>query len=171
HSYGVDDIPVVIADKSFDEAGELVIDDGGNEVGFLGDVVTVNGVAGARLEVTTQLVRLRILNASTARTYSLGLPEQEMLLIASGGGLLRAPLEVTQVRLSRVSGPRCWWLSSRARRCGCTPTTRTWVRWRHRSRSVPMMRSTCSPWSLPRSSPPRPRSPSSWPRSAWTPAR
>src|SRR5690625_4154539 len=100
HTYGVDDVPGVIADKSFDEAGELVIDDGGNEVGLLGDVVTVNGVAGARLEVTTGLVRLRILNASTARTYSLGLPEQEMVLIASDGGLLRAPLEVTQVRLS-----------------------------------------------------------------------
>ncbi|WP_022917925.1 multicopper oxidase family protein [Ruania albidiflava] len=100
HTYGVDDVPVVIADKSFDEAGELVIDDGGNEVGLLGDVVTVNGVAGARLEVTTGLVRLRILNASTARTYSLGLPEQEMVIIASDGGLLRAPLKVTQVRLS-----------------------------------------------------------------------
>ncbi len=100
HTYGVDDVPVVIADKSFDEAGELVIDDGGNEVGFLGDVITVNGVVGASFPVTTALVRLRILNASTARTYSLGLPEQEMLLIASDGGLLRSPLPVTRVRLS-----------------------------------------------------------------------
>lgn len=100
HTYGVDDIPVVIADKSFDDAGELVIDDGGNEVGFLGDVVTVGGVTGARLEVTTALLRLRILNASTARTYSLGLPGEQMRLIASDGGLLPSPLEVAQVRLS-----------------------------------------------------------------------
>lgn len=99
HSYGVDDVPVIIGDKSFED-GELVIDDGGNEVGLLGDVVTVNGVAGARLDVTTTLVRLRILNASPARTYSLGISGRSMLMIASDGGLLRSPLEVDRIRLS-----------------------------------------------------------------------
>ena len=99
HTYGVDDVPVVIADKSFD-GGELVIDDGGNEVGLLGDVVTANGVAGAQLEVTTTLVRLRILNASTARVYSLGVPGRTMTMIASDGGLLSSPLEVERIRLS-----------------------------------------------------------------------
>ncbi|WP_147919077.1 multicopper oxidase family protein [Ruania zhangjianzhongii] len=100
HTYAVDDVPVIIGDKTFDDQGELVIDDGGNEVGLLGDVVTVNGVAGARLEVTTTLVRLRILNASTARIYSLGIADRSMLMIASDGGLLRSPLELERVRLS-----------------------------------------------------------------------
>src|SRR5699024_10147037 len=86
HDYGVDDIPVLITDKSFDEDGQLVIDDGGNEVGLLGDVVAVNGVIGGRLEVTTRAVRLRILNASTARTYSLGVPDRQVVLIATDGG-------------------------------------------------------------------------------------
>jgi len=100
HTYGVDDIPLVIADKSFHDAGELIIDDGGNEVGFLGDVVTVNGVAGARLDVSTQWVRLRILNASTARTYALGFADRHVLMIASDGGMLRSPVRTGRVRLS-----------------------------------------------------------------------
>lgn len=100
HTYGVDDVPVVIADKSFDDQGELTIDDDGNEVGLLGDVVTVNGVAGARLEVTTSLLRLRILNASSARTYSLGIPGRALTMIASDGGLLRSPVEIERIRLS-----------------------------------------------------------------------
>jgi len=100
HTYGVDDIPVVIADKSFDDSGELIIDDGGNEVGFLGDLVTANGVAGARFDVTSELVRLRILNASTARTYSLGLADRQVQMIASDGGMLRAPVRLDRVRLS-----------------------------------------------------------------------
>lgn len=99
-TYGVDDVPVVIGDKSFDDQGELTIDDDGNEVGLLGDVVTVNGVAGARLDVTTSLVRLRILNASSARTYSLGIAGRTLTMIASDGGLLRSPLEVERIRLS-----------------------------------------------------------------------
>src|SRR5699024_5873765 len=100
HTYGVDDIPVVIADKSFDDSGELIIDDGGNEVGFLGDLVTANGVAGARFDVTSELVRLRMLNASTARTYSLGLTDRQVQMIASDGGMLRAPVRLDRVRLS-----------------------------------------------------------------------
>ena len=100
HDYGVDDIPVLITDKSFDEDGQLVIDDGGNEVGLLGDVVAVNGVIGAQLAVSTRAVRLRILNASTARTYALGIPGRQVSLIATDGGLLRAPVELDRVRLS-----------------------------------------------------------------------
>lgn len=100
HTYGVDDIPVVLTDKSFDEDGELIIDDGGNEVGFLGNVLAVNGVVGARLDVRTTLVRLRILNASTARTYSLGLADRQLLLVATDGGLLREPVRLDRVRLS-----------------------------------------------------------------------
>ena len=100
HTYGVDDIPVVIGDKSFSDRGELVIDDGGNEVGLLGDVVTVNGVVGPVLRVRAERVRLRLLNASTARTYSLGLPGRTVTLVATDGGLVREPVELEQVRLS-----------------------------------------------------------------------
>ncbi|UFU06412.1 multicopper oxidase family protein [Ruania halotolerans] len=100
HTYGVDDIPVVISDKRLSDGGELVFDDGGNEVGLLGNVVTVNGVTGAVLRVSTERVRLRLLNASTARTYSLGLPGRTFQLVATDGGLLRGPVELEKIRLS-----------------------------------------------------------------------
>lgn len=99
-TYGVDDIPLIVQDKSFDDDGHLTIDDGGNEVGLLGDVVVVNGVAGPVLEVTTELVRLRILNGSTARTYSFGFDDRTFQLVATDGGLLREPAELEQIRLS-----------------------------------------------------------------------
>lgn len=99
-TYGVDDIPLIVQDKSFDDDGHLTIDDGGNEIGLLGDVVVVNGVAGAVLEVTTERVRLRILNGSTARTYSFGFADHTFELVATDGGLLREPVELDQIRLS-----------------------------------------------------------------------
>lgn len=63
-------------------------------------MVTANGVAGARLDVSSQVVRLRILNASTARTYSLGIADRQVLMIASDGGMLRSPVRTGRVRLS-----------------------------------------------------------------------
>ncbi|WP_163541564.1 multicopper oxidase family protein [Occultella kanbiaonis] len=97
--YGLDDVPVIVQDKSFDD-GELTIDDGGNEVGLLGSTIMVNGTIGAVLDVTTEIVRLRILNGSTARTYSFGFDDRSFTLVATDGGLLRAPVELDRIRLS-----------------------------------------------------------------------
>ena len=97
--YGVDDVPVVVQDKRVDAKGRL--DASGGELGVLGPLVTTNGVRGAHLPVTTQRVRLRLLNGSTARTYSFGLADdREVLQVASDGGLLAEPLRTTRVRLS-----------------------------------------------------------------------
>ncbi|MGO1921145.1 MAG: copper oxidase, partial [Microbacterium sp.] len=57
-------------DKEFDDSGRLVLRNDGSEPGTLGDTVMVNGTVGAYQEVTTQRVRLRLLNGSTARTYT-----------------------------------------------------------------------------------------------------
>ncbi|HWU11418.1 MAG TPA: multicopper oxidase domain-containing protein, partial [Streptomyces sp.] len=51
HDYGVDDIPVIVQDKRFSEAGELTLDDSGNEIGTLGGTVMANGTIGAVQEV------------------------------------------------------------------------------------------------------------------------
>ena len=98
--YGVDDIPVIVQDKKFDDDGRLTIDDGGNEIGLLGNVVVVNGIAGPVLQVSTELVRLRLLNGSGARTYSFGFRDRTFDLVATDGGLLRSPVELEQIRLS-----------------------------------------------------------------------
>ncbi|MBD5787891.1 multicopper oxidase domain-containing protein [Cellulosimicrobium terreum] len=99
-TYGVDDVPVVVQDKDFDDEGRLELDDGGGEPGMLGEVVMTNGTVGAFHEVTTQRVRLRLLNGSTARTYQLGFADRAMDLVATDGGLLDAPVRLDRVRLA-----------------------------------------------------------------------
>ncbi|MFD2792813.1 multicopper oxidase family protein [Promicromonospora vindobonensis] len=98
--YGIDDIPVIVQDKSFDRRGRLV-DTSRRDNGMIGDTVLVNGTAGPILEVTSQLTRLRLLNASTARSYSFGFSDdREFSMIASDGGLLREPVALKRVRLT-----------------------------------------------------------------------
>jgi FtsP/CotA-like multicopper oxidase with cupredoxin domain len=101
-AYGVDDIPLIIQDKSFDGDGEL---DAGepflNTVGFLGDTIIVNGTHDPHVEVTTERVRFRVLNASNARVYNLGFPDgREFWQVASDAGLLEQPHEIERLQLS-----------------------------------------------------------------------
>ena len=100
--YGVDDVPVVVQDKSFTSDGRLDYDAGATTaVGFVGDTVVVNGAIGAYLDVETTLVRLRLLNASTARIYDFALADgRSFQVVASDGGLLAAPVDVDSVQLS-----------------------------------------------------------------------
>jgi len=98
--YGVDDVPVIVQDKILDDDGQLQLSDNGSEPGTLGGTVLANGTVGAYHEVTTERVRLRLLNGSTARTYQLGFEDREMDLVATDGGLLDAPVRLEQVRLA-----------------------------------------------------------------------
>ncbi|MFD5215367.1 multicopper oxidase family protein [Microbacterium sp. NPDC058345] len=99
--YGVDDIPVIVQDKRLRSDGQFELDSQGNEIGLLGDMVLVNGTWGAALDVTTELVRLRILNGSSARTYDFALDDgRDFALVATDGGLLERPFSTDHVRLS-----------------------------------------------------------------------
>lgn len=76
-AYGVDDIPVIVQDirlrgDRFDGSHATFRD-----VGFLGDRLLVNGTLAPYQEVGDELVRLRLLNASTARDLQLRLPRQQ----------------------------------------------------------------------------------------------
>jgi FtsP/CotA-like multicopper oxidase with cupredoxin domain len=100
--YGVDDIPVVIQDKRFRADGNL---DFGqplfHPIGRLGSAILINGTYDPHLEITSQLVRFRLLNASTARSYNVGFADNRAFdLIATDGGLLEAPYLTTRVQLS-----------------------------------------------------------------------
>ena len=101
-TYGVDDLPLVVQDKSFDPDGSLVVDVTGRaSTGFLGDTVVVNGTVGAFQEVTTQAVRLRLLNASNSRFYNFGFSDDRAFqIVASDGGLLNEPVPADRVQLS-----------------------------------------------------------------------
>ncbi|WP_112263972.1 multicopper oxidase family protein [Lentzea terrae] len=101
------DIPLMIADRAFDEDGSLLYPSRGPEVpgvtddymeGVLGDVILVNGKPWPVLEVDAARYRLRILNASNARRYRLtGLPVTQ---IGSDGGLLERPVPHTELLIA-----------------------------------------------------------------------
>jgi FtsP/CotA-like multicopper oxidase with cupredoxin domain len=101
-TYGVDDIPLIVQDKKFDDDGSLdspepVLD----TVGLLGETIVVNGTTDPHLDVTTERVRLRVLNASNARVYDLGFPDgRRFLQVASDAGLLERPHRTGRLQLS-----------------------------------------------------------------------
>jgi FtsP/CotA-like multicopper oxidase with cupredoxin domain len=99
--YGVDDIPVIVQDKEFDGV-ELDTTPGLFESnGILGDTVLVNGTAAPYLDVTTERVRLRLLNASNARVYNFHFSDDRAYdIIAGDGGLLPAPVRLDHLLLS-----------------------------------------------------------------------
>jgi FtsP/CotA-like multicopper oxidase with cupredoxin domain len=100
--YGVDDVPVIIQDKRFEDDGSLDFSKGPiSPTGLLGDEILVNGTHDPHLEVTDERVRLRLLNASGARVYDIGFAdEREFDLIATDGGLLEAPEPMDRIQLS-----------------------------------------------------------------------
>lgn len=101
HTYGVDDIPVVVQDRRLDSNGQLTFDSSGNSLGTLGNSIAANGVLGAVVKVTTERVRLRVLNASGGRWFNFGFADNRTFhVVASDGGLLAAPVPVTRVQLS-----------------------------------------------------------------------
>lgn len=85
HTYGVDDIPLIVQDKRFDDDGQLDLDSPRfSPVGILGDTIVVNGTIDPYLPVTTRLVRLRVLNASRGRAYNLGFTDNRPFAVIAG---------------------------------------------------------------------------------------
>ncbi len=108
-AYGVDDIPLVLQDKNFHDDGALDFTEstfadtlaGVDSLGLLGDTILVNGTHDPHFEVTTERVRLRLLNGSNARVYELGFPgDKTFHLAATENGLLKRPLALTRLRLA-----------------------------------------------------------------------
>jgi len=106
HAYGTDDVPVIVQDKSFTRDGQL--DDHEplfSPTGFLGETILVNGAVAPYHDVTTDKVRLRLLNASNARIYNFGLVDpagrqRGFALIGTDGGLLPHPVGTGGIQLS-----------------------------------------------------------------------
>ena len=92
--YGVDDVPVIVQDKPFDDDGQLSSEGSGEDL-------VVNGTYGPYLDVRTEKVRLRLLNASVERVYSFGLSDsRDLTVIGTDGGLLPSPTPAKRVLLS-----------------------------------------------------------------------
>ena len=111
--YGVDDLPVIIQDRSFNPDGSFLefpirrpvpaAPGGGPPGGFefpvrKGDKFLVNGVVSPVLKTHAQMIRFRVLNASNLRTYNLGFSDNRTFhQVSSDGGLLEAPVPLTRL--------------------------------------------------------------------------
>ncbi len=94
-TYGVDDIPLVIQTKDFD-AGFQIVHPTNND-----DTVMVNATVDPMVDVPAQVVRLRLLNGSSQRTFNFGFSGNlTFYQIATDGGLKESPVALTRLRLS-----------------------------------------------------------------------
>ncbi len=107
----LDEIPEVkAASEQFLVLQDFALDRGGNLLpsqqlsimtGREGDLITVNGQSKPNFAIPPQgLLRLRILNASSSRFYRLSLEEHPFYLIATDGGALAEPLEMSELLLT-----------------------------------------------------------------------
>ena len=102
------EIPLILQDKRLGGSSSLVYDSAMGPdmmLGFLGDTAFGNGVADPMLGVKRGRYRLRILNASNARIFELGLGNGDgFTLIGTDGGLLEVPVRLE--RLTLATGER-----------------------------------------------------------------
>ncbi len=93
--YGVDDIPLIVQSKSFDELHQIAI------AMNMDTALFVNGTLNPYLDAPAQVLRLRLLNASSLRSYYFGLSNgQPIYQIGTDGGLLDTPVTLTRLLLS-----------------------------------------------------------------------
>ncbi|MBC2582038.1 multicopper oxidase family protein [Clostridium sp. DJ247] len=98
--YGVNDIPLVIQDKTFDDNGNIFYSQRKSMDGALGDTILVNGAVQPYLDVKKTKMRFRIVNGSNARNYNLQLSNgEDFMQIASDGGFLGAPVKLNKLEL------------------------------------------------------------------------
>ena len=91
------DVPISLRDALFDENGTMLF--GGNPAER--NVALANGKPSPYFQVAARKYRFRLLNSGTERTWRLTLGNnEEMIQIASDGGLLPAPVARTGIRLS-----------------------------------------------------------------------
>ncbi len=101
--YGVNDVPIVVQDKRFSSDGKIPFLLNMNDLmnGFIGDTVIVNGAINPVLDVKNEVVRLRLLNGSNARTYNFNFSDDnDFYQIASDGGFLEASVKLNNVSLA-----------------------------------------------------------------------
>lgn len=101
--YGVDDIPLIVQDRRFNQDGSFSYIRMHRDVmtGVFGDTILVNGTLSPVFAPSTSRVRFRLLNASNARTYTFAFDDgRRFQQVASDGGLLAGPVELGSLILA-----------------------------------------------------------------------
>ncbi len=94
-TYGVDDFPVVVQTKAFDILNQIAIST------EMDTAVCVNGTMHPYLNAPAQVIRLRLLNGSSSRSYNFGFTDNKSFkMIAGDAGLLNNAVALTRIRLS-----------------------------------------------------------------------
>jgi spore coat protein A len=94
------DVPLMLVDRTFDANNQIHYNPAGN-VGLLGNRILVNGVPQPYFNVGDRRYRLRILNASNARSYTLALSNgQAFTQIGTDSGLLPVPVKRTRIDIA-----------------------------------------------------------------------
>jgi blue copper oxidase len=94
-TYGVDDFPVVVQSKAFDVLQQIAVATNNDTAIF------VNGTLHPYLDAPAQVVRLRLLNGSSMRSYIFGFQgDMPFSIIAGDGGLRDSVLTATRIRMS-----------------------------------------------------------------------
>jgi len=94
-TYGVDDIPLILQTKAFDVLHQIAIAD------HMDTAVFTNGVIDAVTDFPAQVIRLRVLNGSSMRTFNVGFAnDMPFYQIATDGGLVAAPNTITRMMLA-----------------------------------------------------------------------
>lgn len=94
-NYGVDDFPVIVQTKSFDILNQIAI------ATEFDTALMVNGSVHPYLDAPSQVVRFRLLNGSSTRTYNFGFTANKTFkMIAGDAGLLDSAITLTRIRLS-----------------------------------------------------------------------
>jgi spore coat protein A len=94
------DVPLILQDRLFDQDGALhFVPDFLH--GAYSDTLLVNGAPWPHFEVAARKYRLRILNASNARSFRLALSSgRPFTQIATDGGLLPFPISIKEIPLA-----------------------------------------------------------------------
>lgn len=101
NDYGFNDFPILLQDRAFTDNGELNYEAAYNSDGTLGNRLLVNGTLDPKLVVPKGKVRLRLVNGSNARNYTVSLSSGDSFQqIATDGGLLNEPVEMDTLTLT-----------------------------------------------------------------------
>ena len=94
-TYGEDDFPIALQTKAIDGSGQIAIQT------EMDTSVLANGTVDAYLDLPAQVVRLRLLNGASQRAFNIALSNSNSFhQIASDGGLLSAPVEMSELLLA-----------------------------------------------------------------------
>lgn len=101
--YGVNDIPLIVQDRRFDDNYQLIYNPSNSDImhGFRGDILIVNGQIEPSISVKAGLLRFRILNGSNGSMYKFSFDNNlEFYQIAGDNSFLNKPVKLTSLLLS-----------------------------------------------------------------------